>query len=437
MIEDVVPVKKSRPVDNFGDQGKELVAPSLHSNNQPEETIVNPDNQNQQLQSHSEPTPDVVIDETQPEVANPSSNSGEQKPQKPFWKRKKFIIIGAVSVLLFGSGGALFALNRSETPPQPVAVQKKQKPAPKPIIYTSPLSGAVVAAGLEKRPVTAIMIENSLDARPQSGLRDASIVFEAIAEGGITRFLTLYQEGEPGYIGPVRSLRPYYLDWAAPFNASIVHVGGSLDSLQQIRDPNQGLRDIDQFFNPGTFSRIPERYAPHNVYTSSARLDELIGKKGFSTSTFTPWTRKVEAPSKAPNANKIDLVVSGPAFNVHYDYQPETNSYVRNQGGALHTDITSAQDPSPQPLRPKVVVALVMPYSYGAGSDGNRSTYNTYGTGKMYLFQDGIVTEGTWSKPDRKTPFSFVDAAGKALPMNPGQTWLTVVSTPTAVRFVP
>ena len=436
MIEDVVPVKKNRPIDNFTDQ-QAPIEQSLQSQNQSEEMIVNPNNQNQQPVTPTQTTPDSVIDETKSETTDSTPPNGEQKSQKPFWKRKKFIIIGIVVVVILGGGGALFAMNRGEPPAQPLAVPKKQKPAPKPVIYTSPLSGAVVAAGLEKRPVTAIMIENSLDARPQSGLRDASIVFEAIAEGGITRFLTLYQEGQPGYIGPVRSLRPYYLDWAAPFNASIVHVGGSLDSLQQIRDPNQGLRDIDQFFNPGTFSRIPERYAPHNVYTSSARLDELIGKKGFSTSTFTPWTRKAEAPSKTPNANKIDLVVSGPAFNVHYDYQPETNSYVRNQGGALHTDTTSAQDPSPQPLRPKVVVALVMPYSYGAGSDGNRSTYNTYGTGKMYLFQDGVVTEGTWSKPDRKTPFSFVDAAGKALPMNPGQTWVTVVSTPTAVRFTP
>jgi hypothetical protein len=104
------------------------------------------------------------------------------------------------------------------------------------------------------------MIENSPDARPQSGLQDAGVVVEAIAEGGITRFLTLFQESQPQYIGPVRSLRPYYIDFAAPFQAGIAHVGGSPEALSRVR--NGSYRDLDQFFNSAYFSRISARPAP-------------------------------------------------------------------------------------------------------------------------------------------------------------------------------
>src|SRR3989344_4870304 len=127
---------------------------------------------------------------------------------------------------------------------------------PKPVTIASPLTGLQVAPELAQRPVTAIMIENSLDARPQSGIQEAGVVFEAIAEGGITRFISLYQEAQPTYIGPVRSLRPYYIDWAVPFDASIAHIGGSPDALAQIRN---GGKDLDQFFNSGSYSRISSR----------------------------------------------------------------------------------------------------------------------------------------------------------------------------------
>ena len=107
------------------------------------------------------------------------------------------------------------------------------------------------------------MIENSPDARPQSGLKAAGVVYEAIAEGGITRFMALYQTSKPELIGPVRSLRMYYLDWFAPYSASIAHVGGSLNALTEARSGK--YRDLDQFFNSQTYWRASDRYAPHNV----------------------------------------------------------------------------------------------------------------------------------------------------------------------------
>lgn len=103
-------------------------------------------------------------------------------------------------------------------------------------IYYSPLSGEAVADQTATKAVTAIMLENSPDARPQSGLKDAEVVYEAVAEGGITRFLALYQQKQPETIGPVRSIRMYYVDWLTPYNASVAHVGGSAAALQLVRN---------------------------------------------------------------------------------------------------------------------------------------------------------------------------------------------------------
>ena len=126
----------------------------------------------------------------------------------------------------------------------------RSTPIPKAYPENSLESIPQASANLSK-PVTAIMIENSPDARPHSGLKQAEVVYEAIAEGGITRFLTLFQQHKPQLIGPVRSLRMYYVDWLAPYQASVAHVGGSHASLQEIR--NGKYRDIDQFFNGSSY----------------------------------------------------------------------------------------------------------------------------------------------------------------------------------------
>ncbi len=344
--------------------------------------------------------------------------------------RKQHILTIVCSVLaLFCVGGGVYALTANKTPAKaPVtAVKVVKKPAVvavKPIV--SPLTGLPVTADQQKLPVTGVMIENSPDARPQSGLKDAGVVFEAIAEGGITRFLALYQEEMPGNIGPIRSSRPYYLQWELGFDAAYAHVGGSPDALADIK--TWGVKDLDQFFNGNSYHRITTRYAPHNVYTSRQALLTLQDSKGYTTSTYTPLLRKAEAPSKTPTTTSIDFAISGYYYDVHYDYVAADNAYHRSEGGAPHMDFDSNTQ-----LEPKVVVALVMPYSLMA--DGYHSVYNTIGSGKAYVFQDGILTTGTWSKTDMKSQFTFTDDAGKPLGLDPGQTWISAVGAATDVTY--
>ena len=169
--------------------------------------------------------------------------------------KKTSIAILIVFILLLGGGAfALYAALQPKGQAKinlPVFTKPEPKPVDKPKFY-SPLTGREVAnEGETKRSVTGIMLENSEWARPQSGLNAAGVVFEAIAEGGITRFAALYQDTKPELIGPVRSIRPYYVDWMAAFDPTIVHIGGSANALKEVR--GGGYKDADQFFNPGYF----------------------------------------------------------------------------------------------------------------------------------------------------------------------------------------
>lgn len=344
----------------------------------------------------------------------------------PSTKKQKIVgglIIAAILVL---GGGGVYALKKylgkSSAPAAPVVAKQEPPKTTEP----SRLTGVEIPIEVNKRPVTAIMIENSPDARPQAGLKDAGIVFEAIAEGGITRFNALFLEGQPDYIGPVRSVRPYYIDLFFPFDASIVHAGGSADGLAKLRA--LGVKDIDHGANGGAFRRVSNRYAPHNLYTSMAALDTVNQQRGYTSSTFTSWERKKEAPGQAIAAKNIDLILSGPLYNVHYTYDPAGNYYLRTEGGKPHMD-----EKSNLQLAPKVVVALAMAYS----KSGIYSVYQTSGSGTMFVFQDGQFQQGTWKKGDSKSQFEFLDASGQKLALNPGQTWVTLVADPGSVRYAP
>jgi hypothetical protein len=383
-------------------------------------------------------TPDEVAADQTPETPGEITLQDAPGPRKPDggWKEKlalhwppgrKEWITAAIIVVLIGGVG--FALTRPS--PKPVATQIK-KAAPKvvkPKTVPSTLSGLPVDPAVNARPATGVMIENSLDSRPQAGLSQASVVFEAIAEGGITRFLALYQDTAPDNIGPVRSARPYYIEWNMAFNAGYAHVGGSPQALADIKA--WGIRDLDQFANGGSYHRVADRAAPHNVYTSMAALNQLEASKGWTSSAFTGFVRKPkEAPVKTPLAKTIDLKLSGPLYNVHYDYVPAANSYARSEGGAPHTDAnTNAQ------IGVKVVVAMVVPY--GIAPDGHHSEYATIGSGPVSIFQDGTVTTGTWTKTAGPNQITFADAAGKPIALNPGQTWLTTVGAAGNITYAP
>lgn len=336
--------------------------------------------------------------------------------------RKEFVIGSIVFVLLLGSLVAYGLTGHAGSPSSP----PKPKPKPVAVVITSPLTGLPVTAAQAKRPVTGVMIENSDFARPQSGLREAGVVFEGIAEAGITRFLALYQEAKPLNIGPIRSARPYFLDWDLGFGAPLAHVGGSPEALRDIKTWH--VKDLNEFYYGGYYHRISSREAPHNVYTSMAKLNAIEKLNHWTASHFTGFLRKKDSPAKTPTATTINFNISWSDFFVRYRYDAKHNAYLRWEGGAKHLDATTGKQ-----LEPKVVVGLVMPYKLE--SDGYHSDYSTIGKGKAYIFQDGTVTIGTWSKPTMTSQFTFAGADGKPIRLNAGQTWLTALGLASEVHY--
>jgi len=288
-----------------------------------------------------------------------------------------------------------------------------------PIKYYSPLTGSLVDnEEATKQAVTAIMIENSPDARPQSGIKNSGVVFEAIAEGGITRFLALYQSEKPQLIGPVRSVRMYYVHWLAAFNASVAHIGGSAAALTEVRSGD--YRDIDQFFNSQAYWRASDRYAPHNVYTSFEKLDALNAEKGFTSSTFNGFSRVDGVTAETITAANINVEISSYLFNSSYVYDATTNTYNRYQAGEPHNDRESGQ------ISPSVVIAMYVDETRIL-EDGYREEITTMGTGRVIIFQNGTATEGTWTKNSKTEQIKFTDIAGAEIPLVRGQTWITAV----------
>lgn len=410
MQDDFRPIGPAKPAAQL----KPKYVPSTEP--EPDAPFQTPD----QISEH-EQTPSEPVKNATPAKPRGTGHHWFNLPWPP--NREEIWLIGIVLfIAIFGIVG--FITMHKPTATQPVVAVKtvKKVEAQKPLTAPSTLSGLAVAPEVNQRPVVGVMIENSAAARPQSGLSQAGVVFEAIAEGGITRFLALFQDQQPTNIGPVRSARPYYVQWDEGFRAAYAHVGGSADALADIKAWN--VQDINQFYNSGPFHRSATRPAPHNMYSSVVDLAALAVQKGYK-SEFTGFARKVETPSKQPNATAIDINLSSALYNVHYAYDATSNSYLRSEGGAPHTDDTGKQ------LAPKVVIAMVVPVSAGGRTSqgGSYSNYNPIGSGIAFVFQDGRLITGSWNKASNTAQISFTDAAGAVINLNPGQTWISAVAS--------
>lgn len=366
---------------------------------------------------------DVNESETKEKPGVKKKREKAEKHAKTGRKIRKTIIviillaaIGAGIWWWFHSGGSqsiLGDINRDET-------QADE-------IYYSRLTGnEVTNKDVPTQAATCIMIENSQEARPQSGLNEAGVIYEAIAEGGITRFMAIFQEAKPNYIGPVRSVRLTFVEMAKPYHCSIAHVGGSDNALRLIRN-NSEFRDIDQFYNDKTYWRIRGRYSPHNVYTRFSMIDELNFSKGYRTSEFNGFAR-VKPDTKAEpteqKANKITIDMGNKIFSPVYDYDANTNKYLRSyaQGGA---HFSQNEDGSKVQNAPDVVIAMKVSAVARTGEEAY-ADYTTTGTGDANIFQNGDVISAHWSRADKDAELKFVDASGNEIQLNRGQTWITL-----------
>lgn len=278
--------------------------------------------------------------------------------------------------------------------------------------------------------VTCIMIENSTDARPQSGLNEAGVVYEAVAEGGITRFMALYQDEKPTWIGPIRSARQTFVELARPYNCGYIHYGGATNAINTLRQGN-GYRDLDGGWADGTYVfRTQDRWAPHNVYTDFSHIDQWNVTKGYNESKFTGFKRIKPDTISEPqdrNATNISIIISGDdSYNVTWKYDINTNRYARSHiyGGA-HMDRKKNNQQS------QVVTDVVIAMKVSTVSRTSEPKYydhKTTGSGEAYVFQNGTVQPATWRRANVTDELKFFDSQDNEIELNRGHTWISIYS---------
>ena len=351
----------------------------------------------------------------------------EKKSWKDYFKltKRTIIIISAGSALVVGgvTGGLIWHFTRPDSAEPPSAVEEVQPTVVNPDCEAVRLlDGVCVKSGEENLPVYGVMIENALDARPQFSVAQANLVFEAIAEGGITRFLVLYDsQKDLAKIGPVRSARTYYLEWAQEFNALYTHIGGSPESLELAK--KRPIFDLDEFFNQWYFWRAKDRAAPHNVFTSTELLNQAVEKKQLDIKPeYKPWNFKDEATlEERGDLKKINVDFNSSYYSVAWQYDKETNEYTRYQGKAIHKDQDGAA------IAVKNIAVMYTTSYVIAGDDKGRRFTQTVGTGKAFVFLDGQAIKGTWKRENLNERTRFYTEAGEEIAFNRGKTWVEVL----------
>lgn len=347
----------------------------------------------------------------------------------------------------------------------------------KPRTESCPLNGekftSAEKAIWEKRRPIVTMIENHADSRPQSGLSSADVVYEAVAEGGITRFSAVFYCGIAGYddirVAPVRSVRMYFIMLASEYGDRpiFMHIGGandfsgSGDTVSEARALEYletiGWRvakgiEFDTFLDTGypIYIRNPERL-DHQVaveHTMTASLKEVLkeaAKRGWTNigpsgvawdTSFTQWKFK-------DDAKESDRIASFSAsfgwggynagyekdYDVRWEYDKATNIYKRLNGGIAHTDLETKEQ-----LTAK---AIIIQYAKEKGPlDKNmHMLYTMTGNGTGLLLQDGTVTKITWSKKDRASRTIFSDANGREVAFNRGKIWIEILPIGSKVLY--
>ena len=335
-------------------------------------------------------------------------------------------------------------------------------------VYSSLTGEILTDKSLVDAPAFCVQTPNGTDgARPQVGLAEAGVVFEAIAESGITRFAAIYQNPGSAIIGPIRSLRIYYLEWDTPFDCTIVHAGGSGDALAAIS--SGGYRDLSEDYEY-MYRVYSGNRLWNNLFTTSAYLKKFNSDRGYDSSKISGFSRMTPKESnkelvehgaseildilKATETNTSEITpeISGinidfggwPNFNVHYDFNMETNTYNRSYASGEPHQVYKCEaldlgEKNPEDvcslaqISPSVVVVMMVKES--KASDNYHEDITTIGTGDAYIFQNGIVIKGTWSKASKNDQIKFFDEGGEEFDLAPGQTFVSAVPSYGSVEY--
>lgn len=305
---------------------------------------------------------------------------------------------------------------------------------PDPVFYPfhSALDGSGSNSPTDVYPaITAVMIDNHPDAWPQSGVSQAKIVYEAPAEGGITRFLAIFKTKDAvAQVGPVRSARPYFINWAAEYNAFYLHSGGSPDALNTLASTTL-VTDVNEFWNGQYFWRSYNREAPHNLYTSST-LWQIMATDLSAKHKSSPWVglKFVTADSVLPpgvSTSSQASITFSPNFSVSWHFDNSLKKYVRYVNGKVFED-TAGPIMADNVIIQKVTGNIL--------DEIGRRSLGAVGQGGGWLLRLGHTIEVAWNKSSNSARTVFKDVDMHEIEFAPGVTWIEVVPPDATLKVV-
>ncbi len=348
--------------------------------------------------------------------------------------RFRSVLIIAVVVVAVAVVGAVVVLDSLSVPGHTGRAVKKTSAAPRvttkstptvPVSATPhcPLTDLPAPGGkVPQRPALAIKVGNDPGARPQSGLSKADVVYEVQAEGGITRFIAVFQCQSPAMVGPIRSLR--WVDWHVVHQLGhpiLVSAGGIIPDIQGVR-AQSWLHFIDALaFSGAPFTRISSRVPPENLYGSTSQIWSLVH-------ATTPPPRLFDFSSSVPAGGSavgtVHLPFSG-LEDVSWAWNPSVNRFLRYYSGQ-----PARGNGGEQFSATNVVVQLVNapPGKYNESGPNSLGVHSqTVGKGPVWILRNGEIFKGTWVRQSLAQTTSYYTPSGQQIPLAPGQTWVEVV----------
>ncbi len=307
---------------------------------------------------------------------------------------------------------------------QSLSVEANSEEKITPLVLPRAIDGVLVSPEKESLRPIAVMVDNHIDARPTSGVSKAQLVIEAPVEAGITRFLAFYADDEDITVGPVRSARPYFVDWTSEYAAIYTHVGGSPAGLEAIKKAR--VIDADDIYGRKYFWRDKTRYAPHNMYASTKSLREFGNTFEEETFLYPRWKYHPDdyAPTYDKTGNASPWIEFRPGTNmVSWKYDAEKNEYIRFEGGKKYIETDGSE------VRAKNIILMQM--DMNILDEVGRRKFQTLGEGDADIFYDGVHFENiSWKKDSQNDRVQFFQNGSKEpFPLRAGTTWIEVVPT--------
>ena len=318
------------------------------------------------------------------------------------------------------------ALTAAPTPTPTATSTITSTPTPTPPPLTSPLTGLAVTDDVNSRRVVAVKIDNAPEARPQSGLGEAGVVYQHLTEGPVTRYTAFFHDSDLEQVGPIRSGRFVDRELVQQFDALFAHVGGSPPVLRDLRAAP--VADMDQFFfdEVRPYFRIASRPPPFNMYASLPALREFGRARHPDRREIEGLVFYHEEPE--PGGVRAVMVPAGSRglFQSTYEFQPATRRWLRSIGGVVDIDAASGVA-----IAPENVIVQRVPMrltEFEEDSLGNRSLWiGTTGEGTATIFRDGRRIECRWRRAAATAVTRFETGDGLPVLLRPGHTWVHLI----------